>query len=708
MHGDGTIWEQQWLPNQPKVYTCAIVIHYQEKYISRGSIEIYRTASQKDYSTAAPKSLVNNRSCRNEKFCKSVLEFFAPINGNQMPKMILIEGVSGIGKTILVNQIVHQWKYIPYLYKKDFLFLLNLWDPDVTSLSTLYEMTRYFFQSYLHSFEIKQIYAYILETKGSCVTIILDGYNETSADMLRNSFLVDLINRQIINECTLIVTSQPLDCKNLQFHACRRIEMLGFSEDHRDSYLASACNSAPHRYEQLKTLMQYNPSIYRLCCVPLNLTFLVFLLHNGYDLPTTHTEFFEMFVCYLFTSYLNVRILDNLNQFDEMHTGILKELAKFSYELLKEDKVIFLLDDLITKCPECWSVMDLNLCTFGLLKEMQHLYSGEVSYAFLHSALQEYLAAYHLSQLVYFHHEVDAIFCECFLKNRYVNVWNLFFGIMKEQHSSSISQFGYKFWEAIKPVDAKDMFPATVHDRVKCLYLFQCFKEGNCKEMCTRIRDSLGDEISFSGHRMLPENMITLNYILTLSLQHCQLKILDLSECRMGDVGCKYLYQQLQYDDCFLSYKFTIDTLILSNNQLTGSSVNHIISLALHLKTKVLDLSNNYFFGEAKCFVDNCQHLEILSLINNGINDARVLSKDLFYSKHNYHFSIAFTRECLVLQQECINSFTALNTSVKALFLNCTKAPNDGHVKQFLQRATSLEIIHLRTQNTFDVTAKFL
>ena len=703
MHGNGTIWEQEWLPNQPKLYTCAIIIHCQEKYISKGTIEIYRTASQKEFSAVTPQILAHYKSWKNEKLCNNVSGFFAPINGNQVPKTVLIEGVSGVGKTILVNQIAYHWKYIHLLCKKAFVFLLNLWDQDVANICTVYGMASHFFKNYLHTFEIKQIYAYIHETKGSCVAVILDGYNETSVDMLRNSFFTDLIHKKILKECTVIVTSQPLYCMKLQDRACRRIEMLGFSEDHRDAYLVSAFKSTPHKYKQLKSHMQNNPTIDRLCCVPLNLTFLVFLLSHGYCLPTTKTELFEKFVCYIFTSYLSVRILDNLTQFDNVHARILKELAKYSFDLLKKDKVIFSLEDLITKCPKCWSIMDQNPCSLGLLKQVQHFPSRETSYSFLHPALQEYLVAYHLSQLDYFHHEFDATFHKCFLKHRYVNMWTLFFGVVKEKDGSSCLQFVNKFWQAtMKPIQANDMFTSTVHDKMKYLYVFQCFKEGNQKEMCARIRDSLGDEISFSGHRMLSDDMITLSYVITQSLHHCHLKTLDLTDCKIGNAGCKYLYQQLQH--CFYSCKLTVDALILSNNQLTRSSVNHVIYLAQLLKVKVLDLSSNHFCSEAKYFVDNCQRLEILSLINNGINDACVLSKDLFYSKCNHHFSIAFTRECLVLQQDCINSFTVWNTFVKALFLDCTKASTYHHVERFLQRATSLEIIHLRTQSSFNVS----
>ena len=712
IHGNDTSWQEEWPQNQPKIFKCGIIIHLQGKGIIRSVIEMYRTTKGKDFSSVIPGSSRSKRfdlwdAWNDENFCKIASDLFASTDGKRKPKIILIEGVSGIGKTMFVRQITSHWKNIEVLCKKKFVFFLDLWDPEVNKMYTMHDMTRYFLKPHIQPHEIKQVVKYIFETNGSCLTIIFDGYNEISLNSGRNPFFSDLMERKILNECLMVITSRPLECKELQYHACRRIELLGFNEDHREGYLSRAFQGFPHNYKQLKRHMQNIPSIDVLCCTPLNLTFLAYLLNcNSFNyLPVTKTEFFEKFTCYTFTYCLKLGVSDNLAQLGGTHGKIFRELGKFSFALLKEDKACFSLEDLVMNCPKYWSMMKPNPCSCGLLKKTQHFPVKTAYYSFLHLGIQEYLAANYLSQLGLFednYHRLNAIFDECFLKHRYINMWVLFFGIIKEQDGIlSHFKFGNKLLQAIKHVNAKDIFPVIFHDQLKILQLFQCFKEAGNIEICSKIRDSLGYEINFSGHRMLPENIITLCFAITQSSEYCNLTTLDLTDCKIGDTGCTYFYQQLQY--CLSYCNLTIYALVLSNNQLTPSSINQIIELTLALKIRVLDFSNNHFSDvEADKLVKNCHCLNFLNLVDNNINNADEQSKSIFYSINMSNFSIAFTRECLVFQPDKINNVMAYSTSVKILFMDCTEAGYDQQIRQFLQKATSLKVLHLRTQSSFD------
>ena len=685
---DSTIWKIEWLRNHPEALICSVLIYFQENFISKGTIEICRTPQRSDGSR-------NRRLWNNEEFCKNVSDLISPTEMKRKPKTILIEGASGIGKTILVTQIASQWKFIRFICKKDFVFLLNLWDPKVNEISTVYGMTEYFFKDHFQASEIGQIERYIHETNGSCLAIVLDGYKENS---IKNTFFIELAERKSLIKCSVIITSHPLDCKKLHFCACRRVEMLGFDGDYRDDYLKRVFQNSPHEYDLINKHMQSNPSIDRLCCIPLNITFLVYLLNCKFSLPTTQTEYFERFIC------IHFGMFDNLTQLKSKHGKALKELAKYSFELLSNDKMMFSMEDLMMNCPNYSTIKQSNSCLYDLLLKAWRFPAGDtaVSNRFIYSRIQEYLAAYYLSQLSWFdhdYHEFNAIFDGFFLKHGCMNMWILFFDIIKGQQKF-FDQFGNKIIETIGHDGAKGLLP---YDKVRFLYLFECFKEADNNELCTKIRDSLGDEMDFTGHQMLPQNMITLCLIMTQSLQYCHLKMLDLTNCEIGDAGCKYFYKQLQL--CFSSCALTIDALILSNNQLTASSINQVVNLTLQLKVKILDLSNNHFCGEAKQLINNRHHFQLtfLNLVNNNIPNIDELAKVMFYTENTFNFSVAFTKECLFIQQDCISNFTEYNTSVRSLFLDCSKVPNEHQVERFLQEAKSLEVIHLLTQSSFDV-----
>ena len=700
MHDDGTTLQDEWPPNQQEDFKCTIIIHYQEKYISKYTIEIYKTAKGGSRS---------HYSWDYTNFCTNISELFAPIDGKSKPKTILIEGISGIGKTLLLRQITSEWKNIDFLREKDYVFLLNLWDPEVKKIFDVHGMIEYIFKyDYdMQMYGIKQIENYICETNGSCLAVILDSDKEVRLDTnaRMNSFFTNLIERKVavLSECLILITSPYSDCKQLHYHVCRRVEMLGFSEDHKEEYLAVAFQGSPDKYRQLKKHIQNNPTIDVLCRIQLHLSFLVYLHNENIRLPTTQTKFFEKFVCYTFSCCLGLGKFDNLSQLESKHVKIVKELGNYSLELLKKDKFTFSLKDLKENCPKYWHLVEpsANPCLCGLLKKMQHFSSREATYSFLHLRVHEYLAAYHLSRR---NRDFNNHFKQFF---GYVNMCVLFYGITKETGGGCfcISSTGN---EDIKHDRAKDLLSDSSNNQLKCLQLFQCCKEDDDKKMCSRIRNSLGDKISFSGHHMLPENMITLCFAITQSSEYCNLTTLDLTDCKIGDSSCTYFYQQLKYCyqqlKCCLPYSsLTISSLILSHNQLTQSSVNQIIELTIRLEIKVLDLSNNHFSDvEADMLVKKCHCLNFLNLIDNNINNADEQSINIFYNENMANFSIAFTRECLVFQQDNINDFTAYNISVKSLFMDCREVGYNQHINQFLQKATSLKVLHLRTQSKFD------
>ena len=698
-------FQEKWPPNQPKIYKCTVMIHYREKFICKHTIEIHRTAK------GGNKSLKN----MNQKFCENVSEIFAPIDGKTNPKTILIEGVSGIGKTLLVRRITSDWKNISYFRKKEYVFLLNLWNPEVNCISNVHDMIEHIFKEKYRN-RIDQIKNYICERNGSCLAIILDSDKEFYMDK-HNSFFTDLIERKVaeLSKCLIVITSQPSDCKQLQCHVCRRVEMLGFIEDHKE-YLSTAFPDFQvlRKCKELKQHIQNNPSIDILCCIPLYLSFLVYLLENNITLPKTQTKFFEKFICHTFSYCLKLGRFDNMSQLVGKHHKIIKELGKYSFDLLTKDKFNFSSEDLKTECPTYWSFIGPyeNPCSCGLLKEMQHFPSTEVTYSFIHLRVQEYLAAYHLTQPGLSEmYRTNDILKNHFLKCGYGNMWILYFGITKEERGRGfLNHFSrgifnyFRIENTVKRNRDRYISPDVYNDQLKCLQLFQCFKEVNDDEMCTSIRNnSLGDKISFSGHHMLPENMITLCFVITQPSQYNNLTTLDLTDCKIGDSGCSYFYQQLQY--CLPSGGLTINELKLSHNQLTPSSVNHIIELTLKLKITALDLSSNHFFDvEAAMLVNKCHCLNFLSLVDNNINNADEQSENIFYSNSRSNMSIVFTRGCLVFHHDNINNFTTYNASVKSLFMDHTDTGYNPQIIQFLQKATSLKVLHLRTQSNFDAS----
>ena len=98
------------------------------------------------------------------------------------------------------------------------------------------------------------------------------------------------------------------------------------------------------------------------------------------------------------------------------------QLAKLSLEALDSNKPIFSLDEINTACPDIIA-MPGAINGFGLLQAVQHfdLTGTTMTFSFVHYSIQEYLAAYHITNLSY--HKELKIIQENFWSDAYCNVF---------------------------------------------------------------------------------------------------------------------------------------------------------------------------------------------------------------------------------------------------------------------------------------------
>ena len=92
--------DDDWPPYHPKHYTPLTIVHHEGRY------------SELEILTIAQRTSKEHTNCRNicHNTTKSISELIAPFEQEaHHPYMILIEGVPGVGKTILCKEIAIQW-----------------------------------------------------------------------------------------------------------------------------------------------------------------------------------------------------------------------------------------------------------------------------------------------------------------------------------------------------------------------------------------------------------------------------------------------------------------------------------------------------------------------------------------------------------------------------------------------------------------------
>ena len=314
------------------------------------------------------------------------------------PRVILIEGAPGGGKSTLALYICHKWARGDIVNSLDIfnlVVLVYLRDQAVQNATTLADMLP-------NTLEDSKMVATRIQTIYGCnVLFIFDGWDEFPSHLQNNS-LVSTIIRQLhklsLHQSTILITSRPVSSGNLLHIADRRVEILGFTQHQIREYIEKALDGNSTQIQKLVQHLEEHPVIEGYCYVPLHVAILVhiFLTLKG-ALPTTlHDLFCKLVLCCIAReletheseSFVSCS-LDDLP--DELKSKLIN-LSLLAYEGVMQDKVVFYERDLkLVHLPA-------NLPSLGLLQAVEGLtlLSKSLSYNFLHLSVQELLAAYHI------------------------------------------------------------------------------------------------------------------------------------------------------------------------------------------------------------------------------------------------------------------------------------------------------------------------
>ncbi|XP_068214182.1 uncharacterized protein [Palaemon carinicauda] len=344
--------------------------------------------------------------------------FLYRINDVTPPKVLIIEGIAGIGKSYICKYILHKWAS----EKGDD---INLLDIEIVIFIECHKVNSKSLREYLTEELLPETCSTLRQEdvipalQKCCVLFVVDGFDEAGSNA--RAILKELNTKFSNNRC--IITCRPEfteEAKSLMStnrkEACIFFAK-GFSNNQRKEYLSkilsiikenvddleSTINILYHRIEALEHHLS------TLLCLPLTLMMLVSLWLNDDDALSETTTVTRIHQQTVEMKIKQLAMRTQRKSGESRHISLiertcekwLKTLSKVAWDTLRCNTQILdkkCTDELIEEA-ENQSIYPMDaLSCFMECITLQKMFKTEYAWQFFHKSFQEYLTAFYISQ----------------------------------------------------------------------------------------------------------------------------------------------------------------------------------------------------------------------------------------------------------------------------------------------------------------------
>ena len=228
---------------------------------------------------------------------------------------------------------------------------------------------------------------------GEGVALWLEGWDELKeGSRKKSSLFLDLMHGDVLPKATIIITSRPWATKNIRESASvkvdQHIEIITTPDTELQRVLEEKIK--PDSRAQFLDYLKHNLMMKAAMHTPVTANIVADVFQWCGDtespLPTTMTELYTALICMLLTEHTHSKPIRSLDEVPED----VKNLCRLAWQgLVEQQRLTFSSDEVGEK-------------TLGLMRAVKELYGGkddQLSYHFIHLTLQEFLSAYHITQL---------------------------------------------------------------------------------------------------------------------------------------------------------------------------------------------------------------------------------------------------------------------------------------------------------------------
>ncbi|KAL9988296.1 hypothetical protein ACROYT_G002727 [Oculina patagonica] len=311
------------------------------------------------------------------------------------PRVVLIEGHPGMGKTTYCQKLAYDWSVEDIAPEASFpkvkmLLLLKCRDMKTSNIEEAIDD-----QLLPQDAEKKgkENFFQFIRCNQSKILLVLDGLDELRPDLFE-SFL-PLIQGRVCSNTYLMLTARHEAGMKVRRYCDTLLEIVGYTSEDADSYITKyfSNHEDPRLAKKMIKKLDQSPDLRELTANPLNTALLCLVCEDAQGMfPSNKSKLYNDLVsCVLRRYHAKKGIpLDDSDPI-EACADQLKQLGKLALEALLKNQLAFSEAELKGKSTE--------LVEFGFLSREASVSKIKPmsSYAFTHKTFQEYFAAFHLA-----------------------------------------------------------------------------------------------------------------------------------------------------------------------------------------------------------------------------------------------------------------------------------------------------------------------
>ncbi len=599
------------------------------------------------------------------------------------PKLVVVQGVPGIGKSTFAWKICRKWAKGKIYQKYKAVVLLRMRDTRVREAQTLSDV---FGCLNPHDKELAESTANeVAKNGGKGVLFLFEGLDEFPSTLLQDeqSLLVEILQGLSLPEVTVLLTSRPWAVQKL-VESCGEqisliVEILGFTKEDIMRYISYAFDDEEkaeflgylHSHPQLESIMH----------IPLNAAFVVQIYkqfkRSQQVVPHTLTQLYTALVKGLLLRHLKSSMPDfqliTMDSLPEPIKSQFQQLCQLAFMSFTKLTVPVTFTDSEAAMYGCFDSLGLMQSSANLSIDT----GTTVTHSFLHFTIQEFLAAYHLFKEP---EQVRALFVEVHQQDPQFEVLIKFLIGLSN---------GVVLWMA-------DVLNST---HVQWLYESQS-PEYVCKCLGNGVvLYDLKDQTQFDLHALtycichsnckwkLAVDMSKLTTVVSIDNKRYTGKILQLLIHRASSIGLKLLFSLPKQLFSSLYY------LWVQGNDCSYSILADLIQGGIMAQLKILcmyELNSANILEITNAVETSCRHLTDLTLCSTTFDPSNILPLCAYISSRT-------KLSALVLFE---NSFARNSLQILISAIPCSKSLTTLQVTNCNVSAPDMEMLSVALSNS--------